>query len=119
MNTTIGNKIFVGFCVLIGLLSALFAFFTTEISDPSLAVFGYTVAAGLALASGWGVCSLVRNKLQPFTSMATVAFAGSLVFQMATSLDAIVHFQNPEFIIFFVTAILLAAGITFSTKHTD
>lgn len=110
---TISHKVFVGVCVLVGLVSAVFAALTTMMVDPTLAYFGWATVAGLVLASGWGVCALVRNQLSAFTMAATMAFAASVLFQLVTSFYAIVHLMSPEIFIFIVTGGLLSFGIEF------
>lgn len=119
MNT-FGNKLYVGLCIVIGLLSSFLAFYTASLmGDVELVRFGYGVALGLVLASGWGACSLFRGKFGPFTTASTFAFGGSVLFQLVTSFSDIIHFTNPEISIFVVTVAMLVAGITYCVKAKE
>jgi hypothetical protein len=116
--TSFGNKVFVGLCILVGLLSALFTALTGYMSgsDDVFRLMAF-IAVGFVAASGWGVCALVRNNVGKFTMAATLAFAASFIFQLLNFSDAIFKMENPEVSIFTVTTILLIAGLSMVFKE--
>lgn len=116
--TALSNRVYAVLCVSIGLLSAVFSVLTGYLSgDPNFLHVSMVIGVLFVLASGWGVCALVRNSLTKFMVASTLAFAASLVFQLWNFGDSILHLENPETTIFGVTCAMLIAGLTLILKE--